>query len=46
MCVGTDGIIIVDTTENRVSAEEAFADLRKVTKKPLRAVVVTHFHLG
>ncbi|XP_009858276.2 linear primary-alkylsulfatase [Ciona intestinalis] len=44
MLEGTDGIIIVDTTESKESALKAMAEFRKITNKPLKGIVLTHFH--
>ncbi len=41
---GSDGLVIVDTTESRTSAREALAALRAYTDKPIAAVVLTHNH--
>ncbi|WP_161554275.1 alkyl sulfatase dimerization domain-containing protein [Stenotrophobium rhamnosiphilum] len=44
MLVGTDGIIIVDTTETVEAAREVLAEFRKITDKPVKAIVYTHSH--
>lgn len=44
MVVGRDGVIIVDTTESVAAAKEILAEFRKITDKPIRAVVYTHNH--
>ncbi|CAK8689077.1 unnamed protein product [Clavelina lepadiformis] len=41
---GTDGIIIVDTTENPDAALEIYDQFQKITTKPLKGIIVTHFH--
>lgn len=41
---GDDGVIIVDTTENPGAAREILAEFRKITDKPVKAIVYTHFH--
>jgi alkyl sulfatase BDS1-like metallo-beta-lactamase superfamily hydrolase len=41
---GDDGIIIVDTTENPVAAKEIMVEFRKITDKPVKAIIYTHFH--
>ena len=44
---GDDGIIIVDTTESGEVALNVLADFRKkVSQKPLKAIILTHFHIG
>ena len=44
MIVGDDGLIIVDTGMDTVSAEQVLADFRKITSKPIKAIVLTHSH--
>ncbi|MFN0108017.1 MAG: alkyl/aryl-sulfatase [Blastocatellia bacterium] len=44
MIVGRDGVIIVDTTESVDAAKAAFAELRKFSDKPVKAVIYTHNH--
>ena len=44
MIVGSDGIIIVDTTESMSSAQNALAEFRKITDKPVKAIIYTHNH--
>lgn len=44
MLEGTDGIIVVDTTETAESAREVLAEFRKITDKPVKAIVYTHSH--
>jgi len=44
MIVGNDGVIIVDTGMDTVSAEQVLADFRKITDKPVKAIVLTHSH--
>ncbi|XP_076812909.1 linear primary-alkylsulfatase-like [Clavelina lepadiformis] len=41
---GTDGIIIVDTTENSDAALEIYDEFQKITTKPLKGIIMTHFH--
>jgi len=45
MVVGDDGVIIVDTGDAVQWAREVAAEFRKITDKPVRAVVYTCFHL-
>jgi len=43
---GDDGIVIVDTTESGVVARNILAQFRKkVSNKPLKAIILTHFHI-
>ena len=44
MIIGDDGVIIVDTLESIESANEVLAEFRKITQKPIRAVVLSHNH--
>jgi len=44
MVEGSDGIVIVDTGETVEQAEQVLAEIRKVTQKPVAAVVLTHHH--
>lgn len=44
MVVGRDGVIIVDVTESVDAAKAAFAELRKFSDKPVKAVIYTHNH--
>ena len=43
---GTDGIVIIDTTESGESALKIYEEFRKITTKPIKGVIYTHFHLG
>jgi hypothetical protein len=45
MVEGTDGIIIVDAGENDVQAKKVLAEFRKITDKPIVAVIYTHNHV-
>ena len=44
MIVGDDGVIVVDTGIHPGETAEAWAALRKMSDKPVKAVVYTHFH--
>lgn len=44
MIEGDDGIIIVDTGQTPGAAKEALAEFRKVTDKPVKAIIFTHSH--
>ncbi len=44
LIVGNDGIIIVDTTESTDSAQAILAEFRKITDKPVKAIIYTHNH--
>ena len=43
---GIDGIILVDTTENRECALKIMEDFRKITDKPITGIILTHHHGG
>jgi len=45
MIVGDDGIIIVDTLSTYEDAKEVIAEFRKITDKPVKAIIYTHGHL-
>jgi alkyl sulfatase BDS1-like metallo-beta-lactamase superfamily hydrolase len=44
MIEGRDGIIIVDVTESVDSAKTILAEFRKITAKPVKAIIYTHNH--
>ncbi|CAM3800524.1 alkyl sulfatase dimerization domain-containing protein [Parendozoicomonas haliclonae] len=44
MIEGDDGIIIVDVMESREAAEKVMAEFRKITDKPVKALIYTHNH--
>jgi alkyl sulfatase BDS1-like metallo-beta-lactamase superfamily hydrolase len=41
---GTDGVIIVDTTESKAAAKAIKAEFDKLSTKPLKAIIYTHNH--
>jgi alkyl sulfatase BDS1-like metallo-beta-lactamase superfamily hydrolase len=41
---GDDGVLVVDTMESREQAAEVLAEFRKITEKPIRAIIYTHNH--
>lgn len=43
--IGSDGILVVDTLISAKEARKFMADIRKVSSKPIRYVVDTHYHL-
>jgi alkyl sulfatase BDS1-like metallo-beta-lactamase superfamily hydrolase len=45
MIEGDDGIIIVDTMSTYEDAKEVLAEFRKITDKPVVAIIYTHGHL-
>ena len=44
MIVGDDGIIIIDPNECEVKSRRVLEAFRKITDKPVVAVIYTHFH--
>ena len=38
----TDGIILVDTTENKTTASKILEEFCKITDKPIKGIVLTH----
>lgn len=44
MIVGSDGVIIVDTGLDAVVARKILDEFRKITNKPIKAVIFTHGH--
>lgn len=43
--VGEKGLLVVDTLTSAKEAAKFLADIRKVSKKPIKYVVNTHYHL-
>jgi len=43
--IGRDGVLVVDTLISAKEGERFLADIRKITKKPIKYVVNTHTHL-
>lgn len=44
MIEGENGLIIVDTMESRAEAEEVLTEFRKISDKPVKAIIYTHNH--
>lgn len=44
MIEGDDGLIIVDTMTTREEAAEVLGEFRKISDKPVRAIIYTHSH--
>ncbi|CAM2965067.1 MBL fold metallo-hydrolase [Cupriavidus taiwanensis] len=42
--IGDDGVLIVDTTATPAMAQDLIARIRTVTDKPLKYVVLSHYH--
>jgi uncharacterized sulfatase len=44
LIVGDGGVIIIDTTDTTKAAQEIFAEFRKITPLPVKAIIFTHGH--
>jgi len=44
MIMGKNGVVIVDTGVDTISAEKVLADFRKITDMPIKAIILTHAH--
>jgi cyclase len=42
--IGDDGVAVVDTFANKEAANQLLAEIRKLTKLPVRFVINTHYH--
>jgi cyclase len=43
--IGDDGVLVIDTFANEAAAKQLLAEIRKLTKLPIKFVVNTHYHL-
>jgi len=43
--IGENGVLVIDTFENEAAAKQLLAEIRKLTKLPIKFVVNTHYHL-
>jgi cyclase len=43
--IGNDAVLVVDTRISAKKAQEFIADIKKITSKPIKYVVNTHYHL-
>ena len=43
--IGDDGVVVIDTFQDPEPAAALLAEIRKITKLPIRFVVNTHYHL-
>lgn len=43
--IGNDAVLVVDTRISAKKAQEFIADIKKITDKPIKYVVNTHYHL-
>jgi len=44
MIEGKDGLIIIDTMETKEAAASVLSEFRKITPKPIKAIIYTHNH--
>ncbi len=42
--IGDDGVVVIDTFVNAEAAAQLLAEIRKVTKLPIRFAINTHYH--
>jgi glyoxylase-like metal-dependent hydrolase (beta-lactamase superfamily II) len=42
--VGDDGVMVIDARATPIMAKELIAEIRKVTDKPIKYVLLTHYH--
>jgi cyclase len=43
--IGDDGVAVIDTFENPEAAKQMLAEIRKLTKLPVKFVINTHYHI-
>ena len=43
--IGEDGVAVIDTFQDAQAAEQLLAEIRKLTRLPVKFVVNTHYHL-
>jgi len=43
--VGRDGVVVIDTLISAKEAQRFITDIRKITDKPIKYVINTHYHL-
>lgn len=43
--IGDNGVAVIDTFENPEAAKQLLAEIRKLTKLPIKYVVNTHYHI-
>ncbi|MFI3288357.1 MAG: alkyl/aryl-sulfatase [Rikenellaceae bacterium] len=44
MIIGTDGVILIDAGKFANNTEEVYKEFRKITNKPITAIILTHGH--
>ena len=42
--IGTDAVMVIDTQATPIMARDVIQHIRKVTDKPIKYVVLTHYH--
>ncbi len=42
--IGDDGVMVIDTRSTPVAAEDLIRRIRRVTRKPIKYVVLSHYH--
>ena len=42
--VGTDGVVVIDTTETTQAAKNILSDFRKISELPINTIIYTHSH--
>src|SRR5208282_2633926 len=42
--IGDDGVMVIDARATPVMAKELVAEIRKITDKPIKYVLLTHYH--
>jgi len=40
----SDGLVIIDTTESMSASKKVMDEFRKISGKPVRTIIYTHFH--
>jgi len=44
MVITPDGLVIIDTTESMSASKKVMDEFRKISGKPVRTIIYTHFH--
>ncbi len=44
MVITPDGLVIIDTTESMSASKRVMDEFRKISDKPVRTIIYTHFH--
>lgn len=43
--IGDDGVLVIDTFEDEAAARQLLVEIQRLTKRPVKFVVNTHYHL-